>query len=47
MNRAIGDRTSVVRQRPAVIAMFTQLNELWYLSHVGVMPKESKNPERR
>ena len=27
-------KTSGARRRPAVIAMYTQLNELWYLAHV-------------
>jgi hypothetical protein len=47
MNRAIGDRRSTVRQRPAVIAMFTQLNELWYLSHPRGLPSDAKNSDRR
>jgi hypothetical protein len=33
MNRTIKAHGTPVPQRPAVIAMFTQLNELWYVSH--------------
>ena len=46
MNRTLADRRAVVRQRPAVIAMFTQLNELWYLSHVRYVPDGTKRLDR-
>jgi hypothetical protein len=46
MNRTLADRSAVVRQRPAVIAMFTQLNELWYLSHVRFVPDGTKRSDR-
>jgi hypothetical protein len=45
MNRKVA-RNAVVRQRPAVIAMFTQLNELWYLSHVRFVPDGTKRCDR-
>lgn len=46
MNLKLADRRAVVRQRPAVIAMFTQLNELWYLSHVRFVPDGTKRCDR-
>jgi hypothetical protein len=46
MNLKIADRKAVIRQRPAVIAMFTQLNELWYLSHVHFVPDGTKRCDR-
>jgi hypothetical protein len=46
MNRTLADRRAVVKQRPAVIAMFTQLNELWYLSHVRFVPNGTKRCDR-
>jgi hypothetical protein len=46
MNRVLADHRAVVRQRPAVIAMFTQLNELWYLSHVRFVPNGTKRCDR-
>ncbi|MGD0472057.1 MAG: hypothetical protein ABSB70_02450 [Candidatus Velthaea sp.] len=42
MNRTFKDNKSAVRQRPAVIAMYAQLNELWYLSHGRATPGDTK-----
>jgi hypothetical protein len=33
MNRTVQGKTASVPQRAAVVAMFTELNEIWYLSH--------------
>lgn len=39
MNRTMKAHGVPVPQRPAVIAMFTQLNELWYVSHTPGAPQ--------
>jgi hypothetical protein len=42
MNRTADDARTVARQQSAVVAMFTQLNELWYLSHPRPGPSSPK-----